>query len=34
MKKKYLESLEMNISNSYYIERNHHLYLQSAQFIL
>ena len=34
MKKKYLESLEMNISNSYYIERKHHLHLQSAQFIL
>ena len=31
-KKQYLESLQMNISNSYCKKRKHHLYLQSAQF--
>ena len=33
MKKKYLESLQMNILNSYCEKRKHHLHLQSAQFI-
>ena len=33
MKKKYLESLQMNISNSYCKKRKYHLHLQSAQFI-
>ena len=31
--KKYIERLQMNISNSYYKKRKHHLHLQSAQFI-
>ena len=33
MKKKYLESLQINISNSYWKKRKHHLDLQSPQFI-
>ena len=33
MKKRYLESFQMNISNSYYEKRRHDLHLQSAQFI-
>ena len=33
MKKKYLESLQMNISNAYCKKRRQHLHLQSAQFI-
>ena len=33
MKNKYLESLKMNISNSYCEERKHYSYLQSAQLI-
>ena len=33
MKKKYLESLQMNISNSYCKKCKHHLHLQSEQFI-
>ena len=33
MKKKYLESLEINISNSYCKKRKHHLHLQTAQLI-
>ena len=33
MKKKYLESLQINISNSYCKRGKHHLHLQSAQFI-
>ena len=32
MKKKYLESLEMNISNRYCKKHKHHLHLQAAQF--
>ena len=33
MKKKYLESLQMNISISYCEKRKHHLHPQSAQFV-
>ena len=33
MKKKYLENLQMNISNSYREKRKYHLHLQAAQFI-
>ena len=33
IKKRYLKSLQMNISNSYCKKRKHHLHLQSAQFI-
>ena len=33
MKKKYLESLQTDISNSYCGKRKQHLHLQSAQFI-
>ena len=32
MKKKYLESLQMNISNSYCEKRKHHLHLLPYKF--